>query len=211
MTSSTTSTPFAGTNDFESKTTQTQEVQNDEYMDINYMIKAQSIIGFQAQGELKSSLFANPVKTAGVGLAKTNVQATYRLCFRRSRYRWKSKEIIFPTQLVPRQYTVGADQNRHSKMMSKIYQKSVTPGFGPKGLVHPRFARPHPWPSPESRTNPIQVGEDDEDITPIQTMHGPTIQARAQKLNLQVRSNLVNYVLELTLVTIDVLMIRNFG
>ena len=43
------------------------------------------------------------------------------------------------------------------------------------------------------------MGADDVDITPIQTMHGPTIQARAQKLNLQVRSNLVNYVLEHTL------------
>jgi hypothetical protein len=29
-------------------------------MHVNYMVKAQSIIEFQAQGELKSSLFANP-------------------------------------------------------------------------------------------------------------------------------------------------------
>jgi hypothetical protein len=43
MTSSTTSTPFVGTNDFESRTTQNQEGENDEYMDINYMVKAQSI------------------------------------------------------------------------------------------------------------------------------------------------------------------------
>jgi hypothetical protein len=96
-------------------------------------------------------------------------------------------------------------------MMSKIYQKSVTPVFWPKGLVHPRFAWPHPWPLPESRTNPIQVEENDEDITPIQTMHGLTTRANAQKLKLQIRSNLVNCVLELMLVVIDVLMIRNFG
>jgi hypothetical protein len=50
----------------------------------------------------------------------------------------------------------------------------------------------------------------DEDITPIQTIHEPTTRAHAQKLNLQVHSSLVNCVLELTLVTMDVLMIRNF-
>jgi hypothetical protein len=51
----------------------------------------------------------------------------------------------------------------------------------------------------------------DEDITPIQTMHGPTTLACERKLNLQVHSNLVNCVLELTLGAMDVLMIRNFG
>jgi hypothetical protein len=63
MTSITTSTPFVGTNDFESRTTQNQEGDNDECMDVNYMVKAQSIIESQAQGELKSSLFVNPVQT----------------------------------------------------------------------------------------------------------------------------------------------------
>jgi hypothetical protein len=67
MTSSTTSTPLAVTNDFESWMTQNQEGENDDYMDINYMVKVQSIVESQAQGELKSSLFANPVRTAGVG------------------------------------------------------------------------------------------------------------------------------------------------
>jgi hypothetical protein len=42
-------------------------------------------------------------------------------------------------------------------------------------------------------------------------MHGSTTRARARKLNLQVRSNLVKRVLELTLSAMDVLMIRNFG
>jgi hypothetical protein len=42
-------------------------------------------------------------------------------------------------------------------------------------------------------------------------MHGPTTRARAQKVNLQVRSNLVNCVLELTLGAMDVLLIKNFG
>jgi hypothetical protein len=44
MTSSTTSTTFAGTNEFESRTTQNQEGENDEYLDVNYMVKAHSII-----------------------------------------------------------------------------------------------------------------------------------------------------------------------
>lgn len=55
------------------------------------------------------------------------------------------------------------------------------------------------------------VKEDDELITPIQTMHGPTTRACARQLNLQVRSNLVNCVLELTLGAMDVFMIRNLG
>ena len=134
MTSSTTSTPFVGTNDFESRKTQNQEGENNKYMDVNLMIKDQSIVEFQAQGELKFSVFVNPVPTAGVGLAKTDAQATYGLRFRRSRYRWKAKAISFLTQLVPHQYTVGDDQNHHSKMISKICQKSATPVFGLKAL-----------------------------------------------------------------------------
>jgi hypothetical protein len=50
-------------------------------MDVNYMIKAQSIIESQVQGELKSSLFVNPVRTAGVGLAKMDARTTYGLHF----------------------------------------------------------------------------------------------------------------------------------
>jgi hypothetical protein len=80
----------------------------------------------------------------------------------------------------------------------------VTPIFEPKGLVHLRVARPPPWPSLESRTTPIQVGEDDEDITPIQIMHGLTTRARARQL-------MLNCVLELMLCAMDVLLIRNLG
>jgi hypothetical protein len=42
-------------------------------------------------------------------------------------------------------------------------------------------------------------------------MHGPITRSCARQLNLLVRSNLVNYVLELTLGVMDVLMIRNLG
>jgi hypothetical protein len=47
--------------------------------------------------------------------------------------------------------------------------------------------------------------------TSIHTMNGPITRSRARQLNLQVRSTLVNYVSELTLGAMDVLMIRNLG
>jgi hypothetical protein len=50
---------------------------------------------------------------------------------------------------------------------------------------------------------------DDDDITPIHIMHGPITRSCARQLNLQVRSNLVNCVFELTLGVMDVLLIRN--
>jgi hypothetical protein len=106
---------------------------------------------------------------------------------------------------------LGADGNHYNKTMSRICQKLVIPVSWPKGLVHLGFARPPPWPPCESRKTPIQVEEDDDDITPIQTMHGLTTRARARQLNLHVHSYLINCVLELTLGAMDVLMIRNLG
>jgi hypothetical protein len=92
--------------------------------------------------------------------------------------------------------------------MSRICQKSAASVLGPKGLVHPRFARPPPWPPPKSRTTIIQAGKYDEDITPIQRIHGLTTRAHARNLNLQVCYNLVNCALELTFGNMDVLMLR---
>jgi hypothetical protein len=134
----------------------------------------------QAQGESKSSLFADLVRIAGMGLMKTDAQTTYGLCFQCSRYRWKAKEVSFPTQLVLCQKMLGADGNHHNKMISRMCQKSATPILGRKGLVHFRVARPCPWPLPKSRKTRIQVKEDDEDITSIQTMHGSTTRACAR-------------------------------
>jgi hypothetical protein len=51
----------------------------------------------------------------------------------------------------------------------------------------------------------------DEVITPIQIMLGSTTRACARQLNLWIHSNLVNYVLDLTLGAMDVLMSRNLG
>ena len=42
-------------------------------------------------------------------------------------------------------------------------------------------------------------------------MNGPITRSRARQLNLQVRSTLVNCVLELMIGAMDVLMIRNLG
>jgi hypothetical protein len=44
----------------------------DEYIDVNYMIKAQSIMESQPQVESKSSSSADLVRIAGVGLMKTD-------------------------------------------------------------------------------------------------------------------------------------------
>jgi hypothetical protein len=79
---------------------------------------------------------------------------------------------------------IGANGNRRNKMTSRICQKSEMSVSWPKGLVHPRVARPPPSPSSESRMTPIQVGEDDGDITSIQIMHGLTKRAHARQLNL---------------------------
>jgi hypothetical protein len=48
-------------------------------MYINYMVKAQSMIEFQAKVELKSNLFVSSVRVVGVGLTKTGTHATYEL------------------------------------------------------------------------------------------------------------------------------------
>jgi hypothetical protein len=63
----------------------------------------------------------------------------------------------------------------------------------------------------ESRMTPIQEGEDDEDISPLHTMQGPITRARARQLDLQVRSNLINYFPELILGSMHILLIRNNG
>ena len=70
MTPSTTSTPFVGINDFELRTTQNQEMENNEDIDTHYMIKARSMIESQAKVELKSNLFTSLVRVVGVDLTK---------------------------------------------------------------------------------------------------------------------------------------------
>ena len=107
----------------------------DEDMTNTHMTKAQATIEFKAQSTLKSDLFASPVRTAGAGLTKTDVQATYGLRFGHSIYRWKAKEISFPTQLIPYQNMLGVDGNRQNNMTTRICLDAATPVFGPEGLV----------------------------------------------------------------------------
>ena len=72
----------------------------------------------------------------------------------------------------------------------------------------------------ESRTTPIQEGEDDEDITPTDTndtpqddIQGPITRARARQLNLQVSSFLSNVYCESEnrLLPNDLIVLRNKG
>jgi hypothetical protein len=51
----------------------------------------------------------------------------------------------------------------------------------------------------------------DEDISPLHTMQGPIIRAHARQLDLQVRSNVVNYFSELMLGSMHILLTRNDG
>jgi hypothetical protein len=68
-----------------------------------------------------------------------------------------------------------------------------------------------------SRTMPIQEGEDDEDITTLDTttpyinVHGPIMRSRAHRLNHQINSFLCSSVndLENRLLPNDLIVIRN--
>ena len=130
---------------FESRTTQNHEGENDEDMTNTHTTKAQVKMEFKAQSTFKSNLFASPVRTARAGLTKTDAQTAYGLRFGRSIYRWKAKEISFPTQLVSPQNLVGVDGNRRRKMMPRICHAPI---FRSKGLVLPRVVWPPPWPPP---------------------------------------------------------------
>jgi hypothetical protein len=72
----------------------------------------------------------------------------------------------------------------------------------------------------ESRTTPLQEGEDDEDITPMDTnntplvdVQGPITCARARQLNLQVSSFLSNYSCAFwsSMLPNDLIVLRNEG
>jgi hypothetical protein len=98
-----------------------------------------------------------------------------------------------------------------AKVNDNAYTLELPPDFGISPTFNISYLKPYMGEEEEleSRTTPIQEGEDDEDITPIHTMHGPITRLHARQLNFQVRSNLVNCVFELTLGAMDVLLIRN--
>jgi hypothetical protein len=45
-------------------------------------------------------------------------------------YGWKSKEVIFPTQLESTQTTIGVNENRQNKSMFKFYFGVATSSIG---------------------------------------------------------------------------------
>jgi hypothetical protein len=99
------------------------------------------------------------------------------------------------------------------KINDNAYKLELPPEFGVSPTFNISYLKPYLGEGDEleSRTTPIQEGEDDEDISPLHTMQGPITRARARQLDLQVRSNLVNCFSELTLGSMHVLLIRNNG
>jgi hypothetical protein len=103
------------------------------------------------------------------------------------------------------------------KILEKIndiaYKLELPPEFGVSSIFNILDLKPYLGEEDEleSRTTPIQEGEDDEDISPLHTMQRPITRACARQLDLQVRSNLFNCFSELTLGSMHVLLIRNNG
>jgi translation initiation factor IF-1 len=97
------------------------------------------------------------------------------------------------------------------KINDNVYKLELPPEFGVSFTFNISDLKPYLGEKDEleSRTTPIQEGEDDEDISPLHTMQGPITRAHTRQLDLQVRSNLVNYFLELTLGSMHILLIRN--
>jgi hypothetical protein len=100
------------------------------------------------------------------------------------------------------------------KILEKIddnaYKLELPPEFGVSLTFNISDLKPYLGKEDEleSRTTPIQEGENDEDMSPLHTMQGPITRARARQLDLQVCSKLVNCFLELTLGSMHVLLIR---
>ena len=111
------------------------------------------------------------------------------------------------------------------KINDNAYKLELPPEFGVSPTFNISDLRPYLGEEDEleSRTTPIQEGEDDEDITPSDEhiahvptteIQGPITRARARQLNLEVSSflNLSPYVtLEDGLLPNDFIVIRNMG
>ena len=74
------------------------------------------------------------------------ITTSYGAQWRRARALWKDNDKTFQFQLVPYQNMLGVNRNHRNNVTFRIYYGATTPGFGPKGLVRPRVARPPPWP-----------------------------------------------------------------
>jgi translation initiation factor IF-1 len=73
-----------------------------------------------------------------------------------------------------------------AKINDNAYTLELPPDFGVSHTFNISDLKPYMGDKDEieSRTTPIQEGEDDEDITSIHTMNGPITRSRARQLNL---------------------------
>jgi hypothetical protein len=108
------------------------------------------------------------------------------------------------------------------KINDNAYKLELPPEFGVSPTFNISDLKPYLGEEDEFelRTTPIQEGEDDEDITPLDTnnnpplnVQGPITRARAQQLNLEVSSflNASSYDYENRLLPNDYIVIRNHG
>ncbi|WVZ76456.1 hypothetical protein U9M48_024432 [Paspalum notatum var. saurae] len=111
------------------------------------------------------------------------------------------------------------------KINDNAYKLELPPEFGVSPTFNIADLKPYLGEEEEleSRTTPLQAGQDDEDISPMLTsdtpsvvMHGPLTRARARQLNQQVSSFLSSslYTCEdsmLPNVSIDYILLRNLG
>jgi len=108
------------------------------------------------------------------------------------------------------------------KINDNAYKLELPPEFGVSPTFNISDLKPYFGEEDEleSRTTPIQEGEDDEDITPTDTndtpqddIQGPITRARARQLNLQVSSFLSNVYCESEnrLLPNDLIVLRNKG
>jgi hypothetical protein len=114
------------------------------------------------------------------------------------------------SKLIPR---VAGPFKILEKINDNAYKLELPPEFGVSPTFNISDLKPYLGEEDEleSRTTPIQEGEDHEDISPLHTMQGLITRACARQLDLQVRANLVNCFSELTLGFMHVLLIRNNG
>ena len=78
---------------------------------------------------------SSPSRGPGPVYHKTDHTGASRLCFRRSTYGWKDNLIRKPIQVVSHQKTFGINGNHRNKSVSRIYQGTMTPSFGPLDRV----------------------------------------------------------------------------
>jgi hypothetical protein len=106
------------------------------------------------------------------------------------------------------------------KINDNAYKLELPPEFGISLTFNISDLKPYLGEEDEleSRTTPLQEGEDDEDITPMDTNNTPQVdspitRARARQLNLQVISFLSNYscAFESSMLPNDLIILRNEG